>query len=210
MGNELRPRVGGYFVLLVVLGILLVGLDSQRAIAQTEKASVSGRITDQSNAAVPEAEVQIKNTDTGVATIVKTNGEGVYTLPSLNPGNYLMTVNKMGFRTVSVTGMTLNVQENLSRNFTLQIGSTAESVTVTAESGADLIQTTSSNLGTVIAQKAIHELPLSGRNFSPSARHKVRASESTISPISRCLPQASLNRQSRASSTGLTYICWME
>src|SRR6266851_6208850 len=166
VGNELRPRFRGYFVLLVVLGILLVGLDSQRAIAQTEKASVSGRVTDQSNAAIADAEVQIKNTDTGVATIVKTNGEGVYALPSLNPGNYLMTVNKMGFRTVSVTGMTLNVQENLSRNFTLQVGSTAESVTVTAESGADLIQTTSSNLGTVIAQKAIHELPLSGRNFS--------------------------------------------
>ena len=76
MGNELRPRFRGYFVLLVVLGILLVGLDSQRAIAQTEKASVSGRVTDQSNAAIPDAEVQIKNTDTGVATIVKTNGEG--------------------------------------------------------------------------------------------------------------------------------------
>jgi len=166
VGNECRPGFRGYFVLLVVLGIFLVGLASQRAIAQTEKASVSGRVTDQSNAAVPDAEVQIKNTDTGVATIVKTNGEGLYALPSLNPGNYLMTVNKMGFRTVSVTGMTLNVQENLSRNFTLQVGSTAESVTVTAESGADLIQTTSSNLGTVIAQKAIHELPLSGRNFS--------------------------------------------
>src|SRR5712664_2491948 len=166
VGNELRPRFCGYFVLLVVLGILLVGLVSQQAIAQTEKASVSGRVTDQSNAAVLDAEVQIKNTDTGVTTTVKTNGEGVYALPSLNPGNYLMTVNKMGFRTVSVTGMTLNVQENLSRNFTLQVGSTAESVTVTAESGADLIQTTSANLGTVIAQKAIHELPLSGRNFS--------------------------------------------
>ncbi len=166
MGNERRPRFRGYFVLLVVLGILLVGLVSQHAIAQTEKASVSGRVTDQSNAAIPDAEVQIKNTDTGVTTIVKTNGEGVYALPSLNPGNYVMTVNKTGFRTVSVTGMTLNVQENLSRNFTLQVGSTAESVTVTAESGADLIQTTSSNLGTVITQKAIHELPLSGRNFS--------------------------------------------
>src|ERR1700732_2349378 len=100
VGNELLPRFRGYFVLLVVLGILLVGLDSQRAIAQTEKASVSGRVTDQSNAAVPEAEVQIKNTDTGVATIVKTNGEGVYTFPALTPGNYLMTVNKMGIRTV--------------------------------------------------------------------------------------------------------------
>ena len=137
MANECRPGFRGYFVLLVVLGIFLVGLASQRTIAQTEKASVSGRVTDQSNAAIADAEVQIKNTDTGVATIVKTNGEGVYALPSLNPGNYLMTVNKMGFRTVSVTGLTLNVQENLSRNFTLQVGSTAESVTVTAESGAD-------------------------------------------------------------------------
>ena len=78
MGNELRPRLRGYFVLLVVLGILLVGLVSQQAIAQTEKASVSGRVTDQSNAAVLDAEVQIKNTDTGVTTLVKTNGEGVY------------------------------------------------------------------------------------------------------------------------------------
>src|SRR3984893_17050622 len=95
VGNECRPRFRGYFVLLVGLGILLGGLDSQRAIAKTEKASVSGRVTDQSNAAVPDAEVQIKNTDTGVATVVKTNGEGVYALPSLNPGNYLMTVNKM-------------------------------------------------------------------------------------------------------------------
>ena len=166
MGNERRPRLRGYFVLPVVIGILLVGLVSQQAIAQTEKASVSGRVTDQSNAAVLDAEVQIKNTDTGVTTLVKTNGEGVYALPSLNPGNYVMTVNKTGFRTVSVTGMTLNVQENLSRNFTLQVGSTAESVTVTAESGADLIQTTSSNLGTVINQKAVHELPLNGRSFS--------------------------------------------
>src|SRR3984893_5477726 len=166
VGNECRPPFRGYFVLLVVLGILLVGLDSQRAIAQTEKASVSGRVTDQSNAAVPDTEVQITNTDTNIVTAVKTNGEGIYVIPSLNPGNYVMTINKQGFRTVSVTGVTLNVQDNLSRNFVLQIGSTAESVTVTAEAGADLVQTTTSDLGTVINQKAIHELPLDGRNFS--------------------------------------------
>src|SRR6266446_5510436 len=162
--NDLRPHFRGYFVVLFVLGILLAVLDSPRATAQTEKASVSGRVTDQNNAALPDAEVQIRNTDTGVATTVKTNGEGVYAVPSLNPGNYVMTVNKPGFRTVSVTGMTLSVQENLSHNFALQVGSTVESITV--EAGADLIQTTSSDLGTVIDQKAIHELPLSGRNFS--------------------------------------------
>jgi hypothetical protein len=60
VGNERRPRSRGYFVLPVVIGILLVGLVSQQAIAQTEKASVSGRVTDQSNAAVLDAEVQIK------------------------------------------------------------------------------------------------------------------------------------------------------
>ena len=134
MGNELRPRFCGYFVLLVVLGILLVGLDPQRAIAQTEKASVSGRVTDQSNAAVSGAEVQIKNTDTGVATIVKTNGEGVYALPSLSPGNYLMTVNKMGFRTVSVTGLTLNVQDRLQVDLQLSLGALSEEVVVTGTS----------------------------------------------------------------------------
>jgi len=162
--NELRLRLRWYVVLLFVVGVLLIGLGSRRAIAQTEKASVSGRVTDQNNAAVSDAEVQIKNTDTGVTATVKTNGEGVYAVPSLNPGNYLMTVNKPGFRTVSVMGMTLNVQENLSRNFALQIGSTVESVTV--EAGADLIQNTSSDLGTVISQKAILELPLNGRSFS--------------------------------------------
>src|SRR5579862_8822236 len=72
VGNEPRRRFRGYFVLLVALGILLVGLGSQHAIAQTERASVSGRVTDQSNAAIADAEVQIRNIDTGATTIAKT------------------------------------------------------------------------------------------------------------------------------------------
>jgi hypothetical protein len=152
------------FAALFVIAILILGLGAQLSVAQTEKASVSGRVTDQNNAAVPDTQVQIRNTDTDIVTSVKTNGEGIYVISSLNPGNYVMNVNKQGFRAVSVTGVTLNVQDNLSRNFLLQVGSTAESVTVTAESGE--VQTTTSDLGTVINQKAIHELPLNGRSFS--------------------------------------------
>src|SRR6201987_562790 len=146
--------------------LLTLSLEPQPSFAQTEKASVSGRVTDQSNAVVPEAQVQIRNTETNIVTVVKTNGEGIYVISSLNPGNYLMNVNKDGFRAVTVTGITLNVQENLSRNFVLQVGSTAKSVTVTAESGSEAVKTTTSDLGTVINQKAIHELPLNGRSFS--------------------------------------------
>lgn len=125
---------------------------------------MSGRVTDQSNAALPGAQVQLRNTETNIVTSAKTNDEGIYVIPSLSPGNYVMSVNKEGFKAVSVTGVTLNVQENLSRNFILQVGSAAESVTVTAESAA--VETTTSDLGTVINQTAIHELPLNGRSFS--------------------------------------------
>jgi hypothetical protein len=156
------PRV----LVAVLIAILALGLGAQLSFGQTEKASVSGRVTDQSNAAVPDAQVQVRNTDTNFVASAQTNSEGIYVIPSLNPGNYVMRVTKEGFRAVSVTGVILNVQENLSRNFSLQVGSTAESITVTAESGAELVQTTSSALGTVISQTAIHELPLNGRSFS--------------------------------------------
>lgn len=149
---------------LFLIALLVLSFGLQLSFAQTEKASVSGRVTDQSNAALTDAQVQLRNTETNIVTTVRTNGEGIYVIPSLNPGNYVMSVHKEGFKAVSVTGVTLNVQENLSRNFTLQIGSTAESVTVTAESGA--VETTTSDLGTVINETAIHDLPLNGRSFS--------------------------------------------
>src|SRR5258708_19754767 len=82
--NDLRPRFRGYFVVLFVLGILLVVLDSPRATAQTEKASVSGRVTDQNNAALPDAQLQISNTDTALPTTVKTNQQPVSPLPPLH------------------------------------------------------------------------------------------------------------------------------
>jgi len=155
-----------FFSSLFLIALLVLSFGLQVSSAQTEKASMSGRVTDQSNAALPDAQVQLRNSETNIVTSVKTNGEGIYVIPSLNPGNYVMTVNKEGFRAVSVTGVTLNVQENLSRNFILQVGSAAESVTVIADSGSEAVETTTSDLGTVINQTAIHELPLNGRSFS--------------------------------------------
>jgi len=156
-------RLSSLLCLLVVATIVLL---APRAQAQTTMASVSGHVADQSGGAVPGADVQITNADTHIGVSAKTNADGIYVIPSLKPGNYVMKVSKAGFRTVTIANMTLNVQENLSRDFALQVGSTTESITVTAEAGAELIQNTSSDLGTVINQKAIHELPLNGRSFS--------------------------------------------
>ena len=161
-----RVLVCGFVACLIASVVVVLGPGAQYTLAQTEKASISGRITDQSNAVMPDAEVELKNTDTGIVTVTKTNDQGVYVFPSLAPGNYVMNVRKQGFRTVSVMDVKLYVQDNVSRNFVLQVGSSVESVTVTAESGAGLVNVTGSELGTVITQEAIHELPLNGRNFT--------------------------------------------
>lgn len=166
MKQTSRVIVPGFFFCLSVVAGCLLGPLPQSVFAQTEKASISGRITDQTNAVVPDAVVEIRNTDTGIVSSTKTNDQGVYAFPSLPPGNYIMNVRKQGFRTVSVTDVKLYVQDTISRNFALQVGSSAESVTVVAESGAGLVNVTGSELGTVITQEAIHELPLNGRNFT--------------------------------------------
>jgi hypothetical protein len=162
-----RSRLSLGVSLLVCFVILAVsGLLSSRATAQTEMATVSGRVTDQSGAVVPDADVVVSNSDRKSTTSTKTNGDGVYVLPPLRPGNYVMKVSKKGLETVTVQGLVLDVHEVLSKDIVLPVGGTTETVTVTAEAGQDLIQSTSSELGTVIGQKSVQFLPLDGRNFS--------------------------------------------
>jgi hypothetical protein len=151
-----------FWVLCAAL-LLLAALTPCCMFAQSESASVSGRVTDQTNAVVPDVEVELRNADTGVSQATKTNGEGFYVFPYVKPGNYIMSVRKQSFQTVSVTGMTLNVQDNLSRNFVLQVGSSAESITVNA---SDLhINTTDATVSTVVDRQFAENLPMNGRSF---------------------------------------------
>src|ERR1700733_14783116 len=160
----IRPRTS-IFGFAILFAALLVAslLNVPSAFAQTGTASISGRVPDESNGVMPDVEVEIKNVDPAVTQSTKTNGDGVHSLPALSPGHYLMSVRKQQFRTVSVTGITLNVQDNLSRNFVLQVGSSAESVTV---SGASVnINTTDATVSTVIDRDFVANIPLNGRSF---------------------------------------------
>src|SRR5580704_2543694 len=154
------PRSSFPFALFFAV-LMVALLQPQCALAQS--ASVSGRVTDNSNAVIPDVEVEIRNTDTGVTQNTKTNRDGFYTFAVLNPGHYLMNVRKQQFQTVSVTGIILNVQDNLSRNFVLQVGSSAESITVTA--AGYTINTTDATVSTVVDRQFAENLPLNGRSF---------------------------------------------
>lgn len=145
--------------LLVLVAILMVTYVS----AQTETATVLGRITDHSGAVIGGVAVEIRNVDTNIVVSSSTNAEGLYTIRSLRPGRYVMSVRKQGFKAVSVTNISLNVQDNLVRNFALQIGAVSESITVTAESGK--INTTDASVSTVVDRRFVENTPLNGRSF---------------------------------------------
>src|SRR5258707_7365768 len=92
-------RSSVFFGVVVILACLAC---PSRAPAQTELAGVYGRVTDQSGAVIADAEVEIKNAETNQVVTAKTNHDGLYVIPSLHPGHYLMYARKPGIKTVTI------------------------------------------------------------------------------------------------------------
>src|SRR2546425_1400684 len=146
---------------LLVLTLLAAG--STPMLAQTETATISGTITDQSGAFVAGADVMVTNEDTNIVAHTRTNGAGVYNVPGLKPGRYKVAVEKEGFKQVVVRELTLNVQDVLNRNFSLQVGGTSETIQV--EGNAANVNTIDATVSTVVDRHFAENLPMNGRSF---------------------------------------------
>src|ERR1700681_2932609 len=141
--------------LMVLLPILIVGLlATPRAFAQA--AQISGLITDSSGARLPGANVTIVNQDTGISRSVDTNTDGFYSVPLLQPGNYMITVKGTGFATQVRIGITLKVGAPDCLNLTLQVGQMTQTVEVTAE--APTVELASSSISAVVNSTTVREL----------------------------------------------------
>jgi len=130
--------------------------------AQSTNASLTGRVTDPSKAAIVGAMVTAINTGTGVHYQGGTNQAGLYYVSNLPPGRYRVEIERLGFKAVIQTNVILHVQDALELNFEMEVGSALESITV--EGGPSLLDTESSSIGTVVEQHKANELPLNGRN----------------------------------------------
>lgn len=146
-------------VCVLVFGCL-AGLAMCRA---DELAAVTGLITDPNGRSVPGVTVLITNLSTNVVSKTVTNDQGIYRVPSLQPGIYRMTVDKDGFKSIVKSGIELHVQDVASINFELQIGSVNETVTV--EAGGLVINTIDAAVSTVVDRQFAENLPLNGRSF---------------------------------------------
>ena len=149
------PRVG------MLLGFVL--LFSIRIFSQSSAATVSGTVADASSAVIPSVTVTATNNATGVVTTVLSNGAGVYNFASLLPGVYKLTAELPGFRTFAYSDVQVGNNAQVRLNFTLEVAAAAQAVEVT-ETAANLITSSSSSVGEVLAQKQIEDLPLVSNN----------------------------------------------
>jgi len=156
------------FRFVIALVLLLNVLCSSPVFAQVVGGTISGRVTDSSGAAIPNAKVTIKNLATSVTTTITTNAQGIFTAPNLLPGAYEARVSAPGFETSVQNGITLAIGSQQVLNFTMKVGTINETVEVTAVS-SDL-QLASSTISGVEDSKTIVELPLNGRSWTDLAQ----------------------------------------
>ena len=158
----INAKHAGVFLLIILAGLAGSGL---LAHGQGTSASLTGQVTDPAGAAVAGATVTATNAGTGLTLTVKTDNVGSYSLRPLPIGNYTLAIDAAGFDRYLQTGIELTANLAATQDVHLKVGAgKAESIQVTAD--AELINTTSAELGTTVGEAAISELPLNGRDPS--------------------------------------------
>ena len=150
-----------HFCLRIASALLAFGLVAP-LLGQTSTGTIAGRVTDSSGAIVAGASVQLTSTEQGTVSTTTTNDAGLYLFPTVQPGQYRVTVQKEGFKQAEVVKLTVDVGAQLENNFKLEVGSVKEAVTVESESS--LVDTVSSAVSSVVTGAPIEDLPLNGRD----------------------------------------------
>ncbi|MGH9795242.1 MAG: carboxypeptidase-like regulatory domain-containing protein, partial [Candidatus Acidiferrales bacterium] len=142
---------------------LLLGANHPATAQTATSGAVLGKVTDPSGAVVVGAEVTLTDTATNRVLTQQSNAEGNYTFVNVLPGLYTLRVSSQGFRTASLSGVNVEVNKSFTADIALEIGDTASTVEVTAGVGTE-IQTTDAQVGNVIGERMIRNLPTLQRN----------------------------------------------
>ncbi len=157
-------RTCSFVCRLALQGLLLFSpfLGASASFAQGTAATVTGFVTDSSGANLPNASVTYTNVATGSVVKATTNSEGLYRLPGILPGIYKGTVSMSGFKTAVKEGIDVQIEAQVTLNYSLANGAASETVTVTADS--NVLETTSPTVSQVIEGRQVEDTPLNGRN----------------------------------------------
>jgi hypothetical protein len=154
-----QARLAPAFWLFVLSLITLVAMS---ALGQSTGGRILGRVTDPTEAVLAGVKVTLTNQATGVTRDVVTNGSGDYNFVEVVPGAYGVQYELAGFKKSVRKDVIVDVNQVVTLNQTMEIGATQETVEVTSE--APQVDTTSTQLGAVINDRAVNELPLNARD----------------------------------------------
>jgi hypothetical protein len=130
--------------------------------AQSTAGRIVGRVADPSGAVLSNVKVTVVNEATGATREAVTNDSGDYTMIEVPPGSYRVEFEERGFKKNVQKNVIIQVNQVVTLNSTMQLGGTQEVVEVTAE--APLVETTSTQMGAVVNQRAVSQLPLNARD----------------------------------------------
>lgn len=130
---------------------------------QRNAAAIFGTVTDPSGAPVAAANVRLIDINTATTKVVASDDVGNFAIPDLAPGSYRLEVSKAGFKHYVHSNIVLNVDQRPQINIALTLGDTAETVTVT--DSVPLVEATHANVGGLVENAAVQQLPLNGRQF---------------------------------------------
>ena len=146
-----------------MLLFLVVAAYTAPVAAQTTTAGIDGFVTDESGARLPGVTLTATSAGTGMSRATVSDAEGRYGMSNLPPGSYDVTAELAGFGTAVRSQVVLQVGDALRISFTLAVGGIEQVVTVVGE--VPLVQTTKSDLGSVISGGDLAEMPLNGRSL---------------------------------------------
>jgi len=155
--------VRDFRLLLISWMLFLLLATTMRLGAQEITGSISGTVRDQGGAAIANSHVVATRVETQTSFSTATNDLGLYNFPALPVGTYQISAEASGFSRYIGSGVTLNVNDHLALDISLQVGSVKESVHVSADVAA--VNTESAEVGNLIDAEQVKQLPLNGRNF---------------------------------------------
>ena len=150
-----QPVIAGIFAALA--------FTAAPAFAQVVGGSIGGTITDASGAAIPGATVVIRNQETGSQRQLITNGEGLYSAPSIPVGRYSVSATRDAFATQQRDGIVVTVGQSVRVNVALSASSVNQNVEVT-DKPAPVDLTTQQTSG-LVDERQVKNLPLNGRSY---------------------------------------------
>ena len=145
--------------------VVLVTAVACSSYAQTSAGRFVGTVTDPSGANISGASITAHNEKTGQDRVATSNDAGYYILTQLEPSAYSVKAAKSGFSDAQITGLVLQVGQEVTQNIALQVAGGATSVTVEGGSLAR-VDTSSARVGVNISEREVAELPLNGRQIS--------------------------------------------